>query len=141
MKLSEILAAYVAAQPAAVVLPQEDIQRLLKNAVRLYCGYATLRSQSPDAEHRNDVPVPHTAIDATDSISGAQDFDINPSELAIIRPLFDLYVERENASHIEASRALGVELFCRAVSEVQVDIKEYEDLLPKKAFMEEPFTI
>src|SRR5690606_27994361 len=98
MKLSEILAAYVAAQPAAIVLPSEDVQRLLKSAVRFYCGYATLRSLPPAAENRNDIPVIHTAIDASSSISGAQDFDLNPSEWAIIKPLFDLYVERENAS-------------------------------------------
>lgn len=129
------------AQPAAVVLPEEDIARLLKTAVRFYCGYATIRSTAPAADIRNDVPVNHTAIDGSNDISGAQDFDLSPSEWSIIKPLFDLYVERENASHIEASRAMGVEIFCRAVSEIQVDVNEREREMPKMAFMEEPFTV
>ncbi len=141
MKLSELLAAYAAEPPAAIVLPIEDIQRLLKAAVRFYCGYATIRSAEPTAEHRNDVPVVHTAIDATSDISGTQDFDLNPSEWSIIKPLFDIYVERENASHIEASRALGVDVFCRSVGEIQVDVNEREGSMAKLAFMEEPFTV
>jgi hypothetical protein len=141
LKLSEIMTAYMAAQPAAVVLPEEDITRLLKTAVRFYCGYATIRSTAPAADIRNDVPVNHTAIDASNEITGTQDFDLDPSEWAIIKPLFDVYVERENASHIEASRAMGVEIFCRAVSEIQVDVNEREREMPKMAFVELAFSI
>lgn len=141
MKLSEIITAYEADRPAASVLPIEDVRRLLKSAVRFYCGYATLRSVDPAPEDRDAVPVNHTAIDASNSIAATQDFDLNPSEWSIIKPLFDVYVERENASHIEASRAMGVELFCRAVSEIQADVNEREREMPKLAFMEPPISV
>lgn len=135
MKLSEIVAAYIENQPAGIVLDEDSITRLLKNAVRFYCGFAAIRSVELD-----DGEI-HTPIDATNAISGAQDFDLNPSELAIIRPLFNLYVEAENAMNLEASRGMGVDVFGRQVSEIQQDIRQYEMDLPRIAFVEPFITI
>ena len=135
MKLSDIVAAYVSNQPAGIVLDDSAISRLLKKAVRFYCGYATIRSVTlADG-------VTHTPIDATNSISGGQDFDLSPSEYGIIRPLFDLYVEAENAMNLEASRGLGVDVFGRQVSEIQQEIRQYETDLPRLAFVEPLITI
>ena len=66
----------------------------------------------------------------------ATDVDLTLSELALIRPLFLLYVERENATHLEASRALGLEVYGRSVAEVDGDIKQLEEDMPKRAFVE-----
>lgn len=135
MLLSEIVEGFMENLPAGIVVSEETIQRSLKKAVRFYCGYATIRSVGLAAD---DV---HTAIDASDSISGAQDFDLSPSEYAIIRPLFELYVEGENATHLEASRGLGVDVFGRTVSEIAQETLQRESDLPKMAFMEPPVSI
>lgn len=141
MKLSEIVAAFIDAQPAGIVLDEPDITRLLKNSVRFYCTYATLRNSAPGVDERDAVPVIHTAIDATNDISGTQDFDLTPSEWGLIKMLFDLYLEKENATHIEASRGMGADVFGRTVSEVQGSIEALELNFPKMASMELPGTI
>lgn len=141
MKLSEIVSAYFASLPAGIVLDRPNVERLLKSAVRFYCGYSTLRSQAPDAEARELVPVQHTPIDATNSISGNQDFDLNPSEYALIKPLFMLYVEHENAQNLEASRAMGLDVYGRAVSEVSQDIRQMEMDMPRMAFFDSVVTV
>lgn len=135
MKLSEIVDALMSANKAGMMLSEPDVARLLKKTVRFYCGFATIRSV-PLADG-----VIHTPIDATDSIDGSQDFDLNPSEYAIIRPLFDLYVEEENAIHLEASRGLGVDVFGRSVSEIRQEIMQREMDFPKQCFMEEPVSV
>jgi hypothetical protein len=142
MLLSDIVEAYMASLPAGIVLGEEEITRNLKKAVRFYCGYAVLKSAPPEDEDEDDTTPPfHTDIDATDSIDSDQDFDLSPSEWSIIRPLFDLYVERENATHLEASRSLGVDVFGRTVSEVTQDINLKEQEMPRAAFMEPFFSV
>ena len=63
------------------------------------------------------------------------------SEWAIIKPLFELYVERENAMHLEASRVLGVDVYGRGVSEVKQDINQYHEMMHKKAFIYPVITV
>lgn len=135
MKLSDIISGFMENMPAGLVVSEQTIQRSLKKAVRFYCGYSTLRSV-PLAEG-----VIHTPIDASDSVDGNQDFDLDASEYAIIRPLFELYVESENATHLEASRGLGVDVYGRTVSEISQEILQREMDLPKLAFMEPVVTI
>lgn len=141
MTLSEIVTGFMEAAPAGMVLGDEDVTRMLRNAVRFYAGYATLRNYPPEPEDRDTVPAIHTAIDASNSVSGDQDFDLTLSEWAIIKPLFDIYVERENATHIEASRGLGVDVFGRTVSEIQVDVNQRELDMVKAASLELPVSI
>lgn len=130
MLLSEIVDGYIDNPPAGFMLDREFVVRCLKNAVRYYCGYAKITSAPFSADEIHDV------IDASNSIDGDQDFDLNPSEYAVIKRLFELYVERENAMHIEASRGLGVDVFGRTVSEIEQEIIQAEQDLPKRAFME-----
>ncbi len=135
MKLSEIVAGYMENLPAGLVVSEQAVTRALKSAVRFFCGFAAITSV-PMIEGQIHAPV-----DGTDSIDGAQDFDLSPSEYAIIKPLFDLYVERENAMHLEASRGLGVDVFGRQVSEIAQEIAMREQEMPKAAFWEPPFTL
>lgn len=135
MKLSALVAAYLASPPVGVVLAEAQIARCLKKAVRFYCGVATL-TNAPSGESQV-----HSPIDATDSIEDAQDFDLTASEYALIRPLFDLYVELENAASLEAARALGLEVYGRATSEIYQDISARESEMPRLAFFEPVTTI
>lgn len=78
-------------------------------------------------------PVPFDEI--------AEDMVLTPSDWSIIRPLFLLYCEREQALMLESSRVMGVDVFGRASSEIQMDINTAELELPKKAFIQPVFTI
>lgn len=135
MKLSEIVDGVMANASAGFMLDRPFVTKCLKKAVRRYCGYAKLAvgNFAPDEIH--------DAINAGNSIELTQDFDLDPSEYAIVQPLFDLYLELENAIMLEASRGLGVDVFGRTVSEIQQDVAMRESELPKAAFWEEVVTI
>ena len=148
MKLSVIVAAWQADIPAGMVISVPAVSRLLKDAVRFYCGYATL-TLHPSARELLEAagsavpagtPV-HSPVDGTNAISSDQDFDLTASETAIILPLWKLYMERENAMNLEASRALGLDVYGRTVSEVAQAIEAMENELPRKAFFEPIFTV
>jgi hypothetical protein len=66
---------------------------------------------------------------------------VTPSDWAVVRPLFLLYCEREQALMLEASRVMGVDVFGRASSEVQQDINTAEADLPLKAFIQPVFSV
>jgi len=78
-------------------------------------------------------PIPFTEL--------SESTVVTPSDWAIIRPLFLLYCEREQALMLEASRVMGVDVFGRATSEVQQDINTTEAELPLKAFIQPAFSI
>jgi hypothetical protein len=59
---------------------------------------------------------------------------LTTSEWAIIQPLFNAYVDHENALRLEASRGLGLDVFGRSVSELAGAITQIEAELPRKAF-------
>lgn len=116
MKLSQLVEQYLADLPIGCVLTEEQIARSLRNATRQFCGYAVLASaQSAGGP-------------------GGGDVDLSDSELAVIQPLWMLYMEKENAMALEASKSQGAELFGRSVSEVVPSILEYELALPRLAF-------
>lgn len=128
MKISQLVDQYFADLPIGCVLTEEQVTRHLRDAVRQYCGYARLTS----AQSVDDV---HSVLDDTSGATPvAVDVDLTHSELAIIRPLWLLYIEKENSTALEASRSQGAELFGRAVSEVVQSILDYELRLPQLTF-------
>jgi len=65
--------------------------------------------------------------------------DLTASEWGVIKPLVALYVERENARALEASRGQGVDPYGRSVSEIEQAITQYETMdLPRLAFRAAP---
>jgi hypothetical protein len=130
MKISQLVDQYVAELPIGCVLTEEQITRHLRDAVRQYCGYARLTSaQSLDTVH-SDLYTP-------DTVPGAVDVDLTHSELAIIRPLWLLYIEHENAMALEASRSQGADPYGRSTPEVKQSILDYEQRLPQMTFVYE----
>jgi hypothetical protein len=124
------------AEIALAALPPES---LLPPCAPYRLGDAAIALQIRlDAVAGKDV---HTPISADNSIDDDQDFDLTPSELSIISPLFYLYCELENSQAIAASRANGFEAWGRDPSEVQLNILEEERAIPGKAFIEEVYTI
>lgn len=150
MLLSKIVEQYLANLPVGIVLEDSQVMRNLRRAVRFYCGYATLKSAPSEAELfvlsfvEAGLPAPlfpvgdvHTPIDESESeLPPGQDFDLSASELAILGPLWRLYNELENAQTLEASRSQGLDVYGRATSEVEADIRDKESLMPSMCFME-----
>ena len=64
------------------------------------------------------------------------DTEINEGEWTLIAPLFRLYVERETAIAVEASRVMGVEAVGRSSSEVSGEIQVLEQDMQMRAFYE-----
>lgn len=149
MKLSEIIAQYLAHLPVGIVLEDSQVTRNLRKAVRTYCGYATLKSEPSEAELyvlsfvEAGLEAPlfplgnvHSPVNAEDDIPSGQDFDLTPSELAIIQPLWTLYNEWENAQSLEASRSQGLDVYGRTTGEIAMDIRERESMMANLCFME-----
>lgn len=105
-------------RPVGIVLSDDILLSQAIAATAKYAGYAVLLSRA------GTVTLQH--IDATT--------ELTDSEWAVIRPLFMLYVERENAIYLEASRGLGLDVYGRTVAEVTMDIVNFELELPKLAF-------
>jgi hypothetical protein len=118
-------------RPVGNLLDADIVTAQCLAATLYYAGYSDL------AEWRN-LPV-------TDPITAYPDIAettvLNESEWAIIKPLFMLYLERENALYLESSRGMGVEQFGRTSSEVIGDINNYELEMPHKAFCYEIETV
>jgi hypothetical protein len=130
MLLSKLIEAYIDVLPAGIVVDETQVTRSLIKAVRFYLGYATLLNGTLATDRI------HTKISEGNETESCMDFDITPSEYSIIRPLFELYVEIENATSLEASRVMGMDVYGRQTSEIQSDIREYEADMSRKAFFE-----
>lgn len=125
-KLTDLAALFANEErPAGNLLDAGALVAQAVAATRMYAGYAQLRS--------------HTGLIPQPAISG--ETDVSVSEWAVIRPLFLLYVERENAIQLEASRSMGVEAFGRGSGEVASEIAQFEAELPKRAFFRPVLTI
>ena len=101
----------------------DQVGALAVAALRFLAGYTRLETDYETEEAL--LPPP---------ISYDLDTCIHLSEWALIKPLFMLYVERESAIQLEASRGLGIDVFGRSVSEIEQDIRAYEQGLPLQAF-------
>lgn len=112
---SRVLRFITEERPAGVILSVPEVTALAISATEFYAGYAEILS-IPGVVDENTV--------------------LSLSEWAIIRPLFLLYVERETALQLEASRGLGVDVFGRTSSEVAADIALLEAKIPKDAFFQ-----
>ncbi len=107
-------------RPIGTLLTADVLLALAEAAARYYFAYAALASQA------------EVITETTDLTSG---------EWAIIKPLFLLYVERENAIYLESSRGLGLDVYGRSVAEVIADITTYQLELPKLAFCSQIITV
>lgn len=91
------------------------------------------RMVDPDGTAGPVPPVkPETLLD---------DAEVTESDWVLIRPLFLLYVEREQALMLEATRVMGADVWGRSSSEIQGDINLYESELGRKAFIQPVFSI
>jgi ABC-type phosphate transport system substrate-binding protein len=148
MTIEELATEYLATLPGWVVDENQMVQ-IAVEAARYYAGYGDIASVSqsdvllsapgeggtypvvaePEPGQRMALPIKN--IELID-----KDTEISTGEWSIIRPLFILYAERGNATMIEATRGLGVDVFGRSVSEIVQDITMMEnETLPMKCYV------
>ena len=113
-------------RPDSIVLDPATVLAKAVAATEFYAGYANL-----EANDGVDPPLPAIAASTV----------ITYSEWALIKPLFMLMTELETSTQLEASRALGVDVFGRSSSEVQQEINQYQMELPQKAFLQTIITV
>lgn len=121
--------------PTGLFLSKPNLKELAIQAAKLYSAYGALRTHLdiPIAEPAPDPPAEYPEINENTTLT--------VSEWGVIRTLFLLYVERETAKQLEASRDSGIDPFGRASSEVSSDITQYEADMPRKCFFREVETI
>lgn len=124
MLISEMVGQYRSVRESTgLLLTPEELTECALNAARFYAGYGPLRL----------LPVGSITPDAATGLT--------IGELALVRPLFVLYAEREQAAMLEASRAANVDFYGRAVSEIAADIQAAEDRMSERAFVHKIITI
>lgn len=112
-------------RPVGVFLDDAAVLAQAVAATKFYAGYAQIAS----------------TIDVDPAPAISKDTELSDSEWAIIRPLFILYLEREEARYVESSRGMGVESLGRMSSEISGDIALVEQEIPHKAFYSSIATI
>lgn len=146
---------YNLSRPVGLVVALEQVQQLAVDACRFYAAYGRIKSVAivapvdtgdDQAVHTfTDIgeagePSPPGAPENSPTIVGSN-IALSIGEWEIIRPLFVLYVERENALHLEATRGMGVDPYGRSVSEVTSDITLAEETVMARAFFFPIFTV
>lgn len=121
-------------RPVGVILEPEQSMGLLLAAVRKYMAYGVLERHAQQHEEyeearRLDPSTPEPVLDPINP-----SFQIGSSEWGVIEPLWHLYMERERALMVEATRMMGDVSHGRMSSEVQQDITLYESDMHLKAF-------
>lgn len=127
-------------RPVGIVLDEETVLAQALAAARYCGGYGPFDALLPATAFTELPPEPRAPWEFSssyprfpipDDLYSTSDFfeidtPLTQSEWAIVRPLFMLYVERENAVYLEASRSLGVDVYGRSASEIAQDIVQRE---------------
>ena len=113
-------------RPVGVILSDVSVKGLLIAAVRFYAGYANLTESGEERTEVEDINEETT---------------LTLSEWSIIRPLYLLYVERETALQLEATRVMGADPFGRSSSEIAAEIQQVEGEMANKAYIEPYLTV
>ena len=113
-------------RPIGVIISDENIDGLLISAVRFYAGYANLSATKDSRTEIDDITT---------------ETELTLSEWSLIRPLFLLYLERETALQLEATRVMGADPFGRSSSEIASEIMQVESEMAKKAYVEPYVTV
>ncbi len=122
-KLADLTVEYTeASRSVGIVLEPEQVAQQAIDALRFYAAYGPVQSISMLPGH----------VAAMDALTG--ETVLTTGEWAMVRPLFKLYVERENALHLESSESLGVQVYGRRSAEVEQDITQAEELIRFGAF-------
>ena len=149
MKLGQLAEEYAEARASrGLVLYPDEVAKLAVDAARFYAGYGDIASLSGSSTKLSSAAGEGAAVPSTadDQYTGAlpvrgldaisEGTDVTMGEWAIIRPLFVLYVDKENALRIESSGTMGVQAWGRNSSEIAAEIDREHAELPNRAIIE-----
>lgn len=149
-KLSELVHEFEnLSQAVGLVLHTDQLQQLAVDATRYYCAYGSLESAKTGTDVVGQLGRPlvgfsfldDLGIVSTSDTKVGSNVELTLHEWAVIRPLFALLVERQNAIHLEASRGQGVDVYGRSVSECNAELPEVEARVQQGAFQFDIFTV
>lgn len=129
--LSRYVERFIDERPDNVILELEQVEAQAVNAAMFLNGFAELD------EYHERLKSDPTARPSPVTVNTLLSY----SEWALLRPLFLLYIEREQAFYIESTRGFGVDVFGRSTSEVAGDIAALEADMPRRAFSCPIFTV
>lgn len=150
MTLQELVTEFMAARaPGWVVLEPAEAALCGVEALRYCAAYMAVASVSrhdqlpgapapgaPMPVIPDDQPPVVESLPVKDLALLTGDTELTVGEWSVVRPLFLLYLERENANRLEASRGMGLDVYGRAVSEIAQDISMMEnETIPAKTFV------
>jgi hypothetical protein len=156
VKLLVLAAEYLTIRAAGgLVLIQAEVTDCAIRAARHYAAYGNLRSISlsdalPEAPAPGATAIPAAADPEPTVVESlpvknltyiTDQTEVSVGEWSSIQPLFTLYVEKENAMRLEASRSMGIEVYGRSVGEIAQDISREEEAMPQKAFSHAVLTV
>ena len=110
--------------PHGLILDKDQVDAQALQAARYFAGYADIAT-----------------LAAPSSAALTVDVELSAGEWVVISPLFKLYVERENARALEASRNMGLDVYGRQVDAIEADIRQFEADLPRLAFCTPPVSV
>ena len=128
-------------KPNGVIVELEQCLELALSAVRCYAAYGKLSIHKQQMEEYEEARIQDPGVQRPKLVPIDQDLPVTLSEWGVMRPLWLLYVERDRAELLEATKMMGDVSFGRTSSEVAVDITNYEESMPLKAFSYDIFTI
>ncbi len=138
MTLADLVAEFVATRsPGWLVLTEAEAAECALAALRFYAAHGAVESLMT-------VDLDGLPVDTSVDLRPIQiAVELTTGEWSIVRPLFALYVEREQALRLEASRAAGLDVYGRPVSEIAGDIALMEgpDGVPSRAFAAAAVTV
>lgn len=109
-------------RPIGIVIGADVVLAQAVSAASYYATYESIAEQEPGSD-----------VDSETLISAA--------EWEQIRPLFLLYVEREQAKYLESANVMGLMPSGRSLAEIEADIRTEQETLPGKVFSCEIFTV
>lgn len=127
--------------PDTNMLHPPQVLALALAAVRKYLGYAELSAHRAQRLEWEQARAFDPSLPRPTPAAIGQELEVSDSEWAIITDLWHLYMERDQAKQLEATRSLGADSFGRTTSEIEADIRAEHENLPMRAFSFEIVTI
>lgn len=124
MRIDALVSRWMQFRPIGTLIDAGQVLGCCIRAAEMYASHAGLKAQN---------------WTFGDFLDGSTDLTV--SEWGLIEPLFMLYVEREEALYIDATKQFGGDMERRSGSEVAQDIERYLETLPRKSFLEPVLTL
>ncbi len=128
-------------RPVGIIVDVPVVIQQAVNAARYFATFGAIESLLSDGALLGaDSSDPSNIILGVNPVPAVEWIDqstaLTMQEWGCIKSLFMLYVERESAVLLEASRTLGADVYGRQTSEIAQEIAQVEQDIPQLAFFQ-----